>query len=238
MGYSDTTVTHFMCLQAGLSSFYGPAVMNAFAENVAMHDYTIHGIRKTLFTNEEIGKISNNNEGWSTQFLDWADKNNQNIKRTLNPPTGWNFIGEKKIACRGRLIGGCLESIQLLNNTELWPNFPIWDQAIFFLETSEEGMEPAVVTRFMRNLAAQGILSCLGGILFSKPGGQHMTAACFSKYDQALLKVFEEYEIPLIPIVTCMDFGHSDPMWVMPFGAMVEINPNDKTVTILENGVE
>jgi muramoyltetrapeptide carboxypeptidase LdcA involved in peptidoglycan recycling len=38
MGYSDTTVTHFMCLKAGLSSFYDPAVMNGFAENTAMHN--------------------------------------------------------------------------------------------------------------------------------------------------------------------------------------------------------
>ncbi|WP_243397279.1 LD-carboxypeptidase [Holospora curviuscula] len=39
MGYSDTTVTHFMCLKAGLTSFYGPSVMTAFAENVAMRLY-------------------------------------------------------------------------------------------------------------------------------------------------------------------------------------------------------
>lgn len=235
MGYSDTTVTHFMCLKAGLSSFYGPAVMTAFAENVAMHDYTIHGIRKTLFSNETIGSIPKNTKGWTTELLDWSDENNQNIKRVLNPPTGWNFIGDNKHIRKGRLIGGCLEALQFINGTELWPNFSTWDQGILFLETSEEGMEPPAVTRFIRNLAAQGILHSLTGILFSKPGGQHMTAARFSEYDQALLKVFEEYRIPLIPIVTEMDFGHSDPMWTLPFGAMVEINPDRKTVTILEN---
>lgn len=31
MGYSDTTVNHLMCWKAGLSSFYGPAVLSDFA---------------------------------------------------------------------------------------------------------------------------------------------------------------------------------------------------------------
>lgn len=39
MGYSDTTVTHFMCMKAGLRSFYGPAIMAGFAENAGMHEY-------------------------------------------------------------------------------------------------------------------------------------------------------------------------------------------------------
>ncbi len=238
MGYSDTTVTHFMCLKAGLSSLYGPAIMTAFAENVAMHDYTIQGIHKTLFSNEVVGAIPQNNEGWTTEFLDWADVNNQSIKRILNSPADWNFIGNNEHVCKGRLIGGCLESLQFLNGTELWPNLSVWEQSILFLETSEAGIEPGGVTRFLRNLAAQGILSSLNGILFSKPGGKHMTAESFPKYDQSLLKVFEEYDLPLIPIVTCMDFGHSDPMWTLPYGALTEINPISKTVTILENSVE
>ncbi|ETZ07138.1 microcin C7 self-immunity protein MccF [Holospora obtusa F1] len=237
MGYSDTTVTHFMCFKAGLTSFYGPSVMTAFAENVAMHDYTISGILKTLFSSEIIGAIPNNTEGWTTELLDWFDENNQSIRRSLNPPSGWHFIGENKHICKGRLIGGCLEVMQFLNNTELWPDLSTWDRAVLFLETSEEGIEPSVVTRFMRNLAAQGIISRLSGILFSKPGGSYMTVGHFHEYDQALLKVFEEYKIPPIPIVTRMDFGHSDPMWILPYGVMVEINPGENTVTILENSV-
>ena len=32
MGYSDTTITHYICWKAGLSSFYGPSFMAGFAE--------------------------------------------------------------------------------------------------------------------------------------------------------------------------------------------------------------
>ena len=98
-------------------------------------------------------------------------------------------------------------------------------------------MEPSGVTYFMRNLAAQGILQRLSGILLSKPGG-NTDATRFAEYDETLIKVFEEYKIPLIAIVTGMDFGHSDPMLTLPYGAMTEIDPVEKTVTILDSGVE
>jgi muramoyltetrapeptide carboxypeptidase LdcA involved in peptidoglycan recycling len=238
MGYSDTTVTHFMCLKAGLSSFYGPAVLTAFAENMVMHDYTITGIRKTLFSSEAIGTIPENRQGWTTEVLDWANQDNQNKQRKLHPPVEWNFIGNCDHTCKGRLIGGCLEVLEFIKSTSLWSEFSIWDQSIFFIETSEEGIEPNHVVRFMRNLATQGILGKLKGILFSKPGGHHMTQERFFEYDQALLKVFEEFALPMIPIVTRMDFGHSDPMWTLPYGVLTEINPIAKTVTILENSVE
>jgi muramoyltetrapeptide carboxypeptidase LdcA involved in peptidoglycan recycling len=40
VGYFDTTVTHFICLKAGVSSFYGPSILAEFVENVEMFDYT------------------------------------------------------------------------------------------------------------------------------------------------------------------------------------------------------
>ena len=55
IGYSDTTVTHLICLKAGISSFYGPSILSEFAENVKMFDYTKHWIDKVLFDNKSIG---------------------------------------------------------------------------------------------------------------------------------------------------------------------------------------
>ncbi len=40
LGYSDSTVNHFMMYKAGVRSYYGPWVMCEFGENVKMHDYT------------------------------------------------------------------------------------------------------------------------------------------------------------------------------------------------------
>ena len=42
IGYSDTTVTHFFCLKAGVSSLYGPSILAELAENVEIFPYTAH----------------------------------------------------------------------------------------------------------------------------------------------------------------------------------------------------
>ena len=91
--------------------------------------------------------------------------------------------------------------------------------------------------RFLRNLAAQGILAQIAGILFSKPGGSNILAPQFNDYGKVILEVFDEYELPQISVVVNMDFGHSDPMWVMPYSCLAEINPMEKTVSLLEGMV-
>lgn len=237
MGFSDSTISHFMCLKAGLASFYGSSILTSFAENVSMHEYSTKSVHRTLFSNDIVGEIPENEEGWTKELLDWKDENNQKIKRKLNKNKGWNFIGNTSDTCNGRLIGGCMESMQFLNGTKLWPELNLWNESILFLETSETGNEPSHLLRFMRNFAAQGILQKLKGILFSKPGGQLITEQRFVEYDNAILKVFNEYEIPLIPIVSNMDFGHSEPRWIIPYGALAEINPVKQTVSISENTV-
>lgn len=237
MGYSDSTVLHFLCFKAGIASFYGTAVMTGFAENVCMHDYTIKAIEQSLFSTEPIGEIPRAKEGWTKEALDWENPQNQMIQRKLESDIKWQFLGDTQKKVQGRLLGGCMEVLQVINGTELWPSLDIWNGCILFLETSEEGVAPIFLTRFLRNLAAQGILAKIAGILFSKPGGPDILASQFPEYGKAILNIFEEYQLPLIPIVTNMDFGHSDPMWVMPYSCLAEINPIDEKVLFLEGMV-
>ena len=238
LGFSDTTVTHFICLKAGLRSFYGPALMTAFAENVEMHTYSIQGIKKVLFSNEIIGELPQNSEGWTKELLDWSNPSNQHIPRKLNPAVERNFIGDSGNAVQGRLIGGCIEVLQFINGTHLWPDLETWNNGILFLETSEESVEPVILARALRNLAAQGILKKINGILFSKPGGKNIFADRFVEYDKAILRILEEYGIQKIPVVTNMDFGHTDPMWTLPYGCLTKIDPLRQSVTLLESGVQ
>ena len=48
LGYSDTTVSHFMLYKAGVTSYYGPCLLMEFAENVAMHAYTSEHVVRAL----------------------------------------------------------------------------------------------------------------------------------------------------------------------------------------------
>lgn len=237
LGFSDSTVLHFICLKAGITSFYGPSVMTGFAENIAMHAYTVTAIKQSLFSTDKVGSIPFASEGWTKEYLDWDKPSNQMIQRKLEPAMRWEFLGCTDKIVQGRLLGGCIEVLQFINATAIWPSSDLWDNTILFLETSEEGISPSYLKRFLRNLAAQEILAKIKGILFSKPGGSEILASEFNNYGKAILNVFEEYELPQIPVVTNMDFGHSDPMWVMPYGCLTKINPMKNTVSLLEGMV-
>ncbi len=236
LGYSDTTVTHWACLKAGLVSFYGPAVMSGFAENGGMFPYMVESVRRTLFSAEPVGMIIPNNDGWTVEFLDWATPENQQRKRTLTPSEPWRFLQGAGIA-EGPLVGGCVEVIEYLRGTPLWPDDEMWDGALLFIETSEEAPPPQVLLRALRTWAAVGFLKRLSGILLGRPGGA-VAVNDFGRYEDALLQVVAGEEgLTGLPIVTRMDFGHTDPMFVLPLGVRARIDCERQQFSILESGV-
>ena len=139
---------------------------------------------------------------------------------------------------RGHLLGGCLEVLDWLRGTEVWPSLEVWKGAILFVETSEEAPTQTRVLRILRAFAAMGILRRLSGILVGRPGGQ-VSPEKFEDYDEVILQVVAEEEgLTGLPIITRMDFGHTDPMFVLPYGAEAEIDCEQQRFAILDGAVE
>ena len=236
MGFSDTTISHATCFKAGIVSFYGPSLMAGFAENCGMFPYMVDSVRRTLFSTEPIGFIEPNRTEWTAEYLPWEHPENQSIRRKLNPCTGWRFHQDEGVI-EGQLFGGCVEVLDWLRGTDYFPSIDGLQGAVIFLETSEEGVPPSFLTRFVRCLAAIGVLEGLGGILLGRPGGG-VDPDTFHEYDDALCKaVREEYGLNDIPIVTNMDFGHTDPMFVIPIGMTVRIDATKQEIAIDEAAV-
>jgi muramoyltetrapeptide carboxypeptidase LdcA involved in peptidoglycan recycling len=236
MGFSDTTITHMACFKAGLVSFYGPSIMAGFAENGGMFPFMVDSVRKSLFSAAPIGNIKSHTGGWTAEILDWANLENQSRKRKLTPSTGWKFIQGKGV-WQGHLMGGCLEVLDFVRGTDFWPESTVWQNAILFLETSEEAPPPSVLKYSLRTYAAMGILKKLSGILFGRPGGDNSLDQ-FEEYDEVFHRVVTEEEgLSELPIITHMDFGHTDPMFVLPFGVKAEIDCEARNFKILENAV-
>jgi muramoyltetrapeptide carboxypeptidase LdcA involved in peptidoglycan recycling len=109
---------------------------------------------------------------------------------------------------------------------------------VLALETSEEGPSPEVVQRFLRSLAAAGDLARLRALLFGRPGGATLPPEGHGRYDEAVLRVVrQESSLETLPIVTGLDFGHTDPMWTLPQGVQVRVDPSSERITFLEPGV-
>ena len=101
MGYSDTTINHFMMQKAGVVSYYGPAVMTDFAENNNMHTYTLKYINEVLLENMEDIVIKSSDK-WTSEYLDWVIEENDNISRKMNEEKyGYEVVqGKRKIYWR------------------------------------------------------------------------------------------------------------------------------------------
>ncbi len=160
IGYSDTTVTHMICRKAGISSFYGPSILAEFAENVKLFDYTAEWVQKTLFSNRIIGDIPAS-PYWTSECIPWEDGNAMKARK-LEKHGGYEVLQGTGIHS-GRLIGGCIEVLECLKGTDVWPEPQEWKNTLLFLETSEEKPEPDLVERWLRNYGSQGILQNING---------------------------------------------------------------------------
>lgn len=233
LGFSDSTITHLLCLKAGLTSFYGTSLLVGFAENGGMHQYQIDDIKRTLFLDTKIGNLTPNNFGWTNERLEWFDPSLQEKKRRLEKSNDWNFIqGEKKV--EGRLIGGCIEVLEFLKGTDYWIDSKYWNESILFLETSEDMPAPEYFRWWLRNYAQQGILNKINGIILGRPYNNKFV----KEYNEELLKVLREENLTSLPVITEMDFGHSCPTFTIPYGVKAEIDCVKQTFRIIENGVE
>lgn len=236
MGYSDTTASHFACFKAGLTSFYGPSFMAGFAENGGLFPYMQQSVERTLFSSAAIGEIAPNKNGWTVEHLDWSNPALQTQKRKTRPPTGPRILQGSGRA-RGHLIGGCVEVLEMLKGTSYWPDAETWKGAILFLETSEEAPDVTSFERWLRNYGSQNILQNLNGIIMGRPGGS-VSDDKLHQYDDAILKIVrDELGLTDLPIITQMDFGHTDPMFVLPYGVEAEMDCASGAFRILEAGV-
>lgn len=231
LGYSDTTVAHFMCLKAGLSSFYGASILGEFAENVQMFDYTKKWIKRTLFETLPLGKLEPA-PGWTGERLEWT-ASNMNSTKKLMPNRGHELLQGDGNA-RGRLIGGCVEVLEMMKGTSLWPESSAFDSAILFLETSEDQPEPAYIEYWLRNYGSMGLLQKLSGLVWAKPYQEKY----YNEYKASILKIVrDELGLSRLPILYDLSFGHNQPMFCLPYGAMAEICCADRSFSVLEPGV-
>lgn len=234
LGYSDSTSIHFAVRKAGVTSFYGPTVMAGFAENVQPFAYTLDAVRRTLFDPAPIGTIEPNRAGWTDEFLEWGDPSLRERRRALKPSTGPRTLQGRGVA-RGPLIGGCAEVLEMLKGTPWWPPLDVWRGAIFFYETSEGAPKPELVLRWLRNFAAQGILRVLAGIVVGRPCG--VDAAHQAQYDAAIVHALDEDGLIDLPVIANLDFGHTDPIFTLPYGMIAEIDCAAAALALPESGV-
>ncbi|MFZ5351094.1 MAG: S66 family peptidase [Bacillota bacterium] len=230
MGYSDSTANHFMMYKAGVASFYGPSIMCEFGEYVSMFEYTIEAIYDILFKDSMNYEIKSS-PFWSKDHVEWNEAN-MNVRKSLVKEENGYEVLQGKGHVQGFLFGGCLDALMLYNGTSIWPSIDQWKGSLLFLETSEEKPSPDYVKWTFRNLAAQGILKVINGILVGKP----YLGIYYEEYKQAILQVVRDEEgLEHLPILYNLNFGHTQPIGIIPYGILAEIDCEARSLRLLES---
>ena len=232
MGYSDTTVSHFMMNKAGVVSYYGPSVMAEFGEYVRMFDYTENAVKNILF-NDSKGYEIPSCEYWSDDHVSWSEENMDHKRETRPEEHHYEVLSGSGIIT-GELAGGCLDVFPMIVGTEIWPEADEWNGKILLVETSEDKPEPALVKFYLRNLGAQGILNRINGIVVGKP----MDEQFYEEYKEVYRIVLNEFNCRDLPVIYNINIGHAAPTGVLPLGIKYEIDLDNKIIRLLESATK
>lgn len=229
-GFSDTTTNHMMMCKAGLVSYYGLAVMNNISEYVEINEYTRDSMEKTLFYPQDTLDIPCSDFCSYDEDKIWWGEDRMDQRTPRFPNTGYELLqGSGKVT--GELLGGCVDVFPELLGTSLWPTLDEWRGKLLLLETSEANMPEDVLSWFLRNLQAQGILDVIHGIVVGKPAFRDKRESYKDIFRQV---VGFEADRPDLPILYNVNVGHAYPIGLFPLGLPYEIDCENKTLTLLE----
>ena len=235
MGYSDSTITHFMFHKAWVVSFYWPAIMAWFGENWWLFPYMVNSVKKTIFSNEVIWEIKPNEDGRTSEHLDWSNLENQDKKRKLEKCT-WRRRLQWKGIHQWETLWGCIDVFPFMVWTYIWPTLNERKWKVLVIEPSEEQIPTYAFERIIRNLWSQGILQVISGILVWRAQLNYETNIQIN-HDKSILNIVNnELWLVDLPIITNMDFGHTDPMLTIPLWCQIEIDCKSRKIQFLESG--
>ena len=168
-------------------------------------------------------------------YLDWSHLENVGKTKELKPDDGWHFLQGSGIA-RGQLYGGSIEVLEILNGTDFWAKRNFWNGKVLILETSEDKPSVQRVRRILRNYGMQGIFDRASAVLFGRP--RDYTDEAKADFDRMVVEVIKgEFGNGDIPIVSNLDFGHTDPQFIIPLGVKAEIDCQREAFRLLESPV-
>ncbi|EFH81422.1 S66 family peptidase [Ktedonobacter racemifer] len=237
LGYSDATNLHMYLWNLGIVSFYGGAIMTQFGRYYAMDEYTVESLRHALFQDGEF-EIMPASE-WSDENYNWGEPEKLRLRVPMFSNPGWKWHNAGSII-EGTAWGGCLEIVDyhLRAHRYLQP-LERYKDCVLFLETSEEMPSAEYVYRVLIGMGERGLLQQFSALLMGRPKTWNFDRQLSTeqKYtynreqEEAILKALQEYH-PSMPVIFNMDFGHTDPQFMVPSGGYVRIDGIEKRVFV------
>ncbi|HHW90486.1 MAG TPA: LD-carboxypeptidase [Clostridiales bacterium] len=234
LGFSDTTINHFMLYKVGLNTFYGQSFLADICElDTDMLPYT----KKYFLELIKTGRIERitPSDIWYEERKDWS-KSAVGTKRISHKNEGYELL-QGAYSFSGKILGGCLESmfdmfdksrysdtVALCKKYDLFPSIEEWKEKILLLETSEETPSPERYKHMLETLKSTGIFEAVSGVICGKP----MDEIYFDDYKKILCEVVGNKDLP---IVYNVNIGHATPRCIIPFGVNATVDVRKQRIT-------
>ena len=234
LGFSDSTVNHFMLHKVGLPTFYGQSFLSDVCEmDKEMLPYTRRYFEELLRTGT-IRQVKPS-EVWYEGRTDYSPAC-LGTPLPAHPAEGWKLLQGPPVFS-GKILGGCLDTIHdffdgeryadmpaLCQKYGLFPGAADWQGRILLLETSEEQMNPEKFSRALGFLKEAGVFKAVSGVLFGRP----MDNVYREEYHRRLVAAVDD---PALPILADVSVGHALPRCILPFGVNARVDAQAQTIT-------
>ncbi len=233
LGFSDTTINHFMLHKVGMKTFYGQSFLADICElDKTMLPYTQKYFEELINTGtiKEVCPSDVWYEGRTDFSIAQID-----TPLTSHPDSGFELLQGKSVFS-GEILGGCIDTIYDMFHGERYEDMPLlcakyglfptteeWTGKILLLESSEEKMPPEKYQKVMITLKETGIFDVISGVLVGKP----MDEIYAPEYKQILVDVIDN---PNLPIVYNINIGHAQPRCIIPFGVEATVDIENQVI--------
>ena len=258
LGFSDTTNNHLMFHRLGLQTFYGQAFMCDLAElSGDMLPYSKTQF-ESCFTSYHGRKITPS-EVWYEERNDFSAAAVGTNPISHKEEHGYELLQGSPVF-EGELLGGCIDSMgemlmtgnidrfgdmlsdefekcpqlkedfinqsRITRKYNIFPSAEEWHGKILFAETSEVMPTPEMLREYLSALKNEGVFGNINGIIIGKP----MNEKYYEEYKSVWREAVNNEELPILYNV---NFGHSAPRAVLPYGAIAHVDADKQEITLL-----
>ena len=227
-GYSDNTNLHIYLWNLGVQSVHGGSVMVELGRPSGMHPLSRESFERALRGGEwELPQpVEYGDEPGSSWF-----EFDPSATPAMRPAPPWSWHGASH-RVTGKTWGGNLEIVDFHLRANRWlQENEAYAGCILLAETSEELPDAEYVYRVLMCMGERGVLQQFAGVLWARPKAWSFEApntleerdAYVRAQREAVLRAFAEYA-PETPLVFGVDFGHTDPQLLIPYGGLVTLD--------------
>ena len=222
LGYSDTSTWLLpLTLRLAWATAHGPCLMDLAPGQT---DPLTQAAIARLATPAGGHFVQQQSACWQSKWTDFALVPDTTYQLT-EPTRWWALRGETALSLRGRLIGGCLDTLVHTAGTAhgdvrnfIAQGAQRGEGALLYLENAEQS--PTEIVRSLHRLRWAGWLEGLAGLLIGRSAAPDTTAPEALRYVQALEQGLQGVRCPVLMDV---DIGHRPPQMVLVNGAWAEV---------------